>query len=249
MTRRPPEPITASPPRRIRFAASTQTWRDVVFLHWPYDPGDLEPLVPRGARLDVRDGRTWLGVVGLRLTGTRVGGVVPLSRLGDFDELNVRIYTIGDDGRRSTAFLAMEAGRLPVVTGARALLRLPYSWSRVVRRRHGDTVAYSSSRRFPGPVGAGLTFTVRTGALHEPDATAEFITARWGTHTAWYGLPLYLPFAHEPWPLRSAELVDFTDGGLFAALGVPPPPGPPTSVLYAPEVHPRSGLPLPMLPD
>jgi uncharacterized protein len=65
------------------------------------------------------------------------------------------------------------------------------------------------------------------------------------TYTPWYGTPLYLPFAHEPWPLRSAELLDYTDEGLFAAVGVPAPGGPPTSVLYAPEVRPRSGLPRP----
>ncbi|MFI6518670.1 YqjF family protein [Spirillospora sp. NPDC050679] len=241
------EPVTAFPPRGVPLPVSTQTWRDVVFLHWPYDPAALEHLAPAGTRLDVRDGRTWVGVVGLRLTGVRVGGLLRLPYLGDFNELNVRLYTVGEDGRRSTVFLAMEAERLPVVTAARALLRLPYSWAHVTRRHHDDIVSYGSRRRLPGPAGAGLEFSVRVGEPAAWDPVEDFFTARWGLHTPWYGMPLYLPFAHEPWPLRSAELLDYTDGGLLEAAGVPAPEGPPTSVLYAGEVHPRSGPPLPAL--
>lgn len=239
------EPVTAMSPRSIPLAVSTQSWRDVVFLHWPYDPADLEHLVPASTRLDVRDGTTWVGVVGLRLTGVRLGGRLRMPYLGDFDELNVRLYTVGDDGRRSTVFLAMEAARLPVAAAARTLLRLPYAWSAVTRHRYGDVVGYDTARRLPGPAGAGIGFTLRIGDRHRADAVEEFVTARWGLHTPWYGMPLYLPFAHEPWPLHRAELLDFVDGGLFAAAGVPPPQVAPTSVLYAPEVRPRSGPPLP----
>jgi uncharacterized protein len=85
---------------------------------------------------------------------------------------------------------------------------------------------------------------VRIGEPLEPSAMEHFVTARWGTHTPWYLRPLYLSFAHEPWPLRSAELLDYADEGLFAALGVPTPVEPPTSVLYASQVRPRSGFPL-----
>ncbi|MEV5830510.1 DUF2071 domain-containing protein [Spirillospora sp. NPDC052242] len=239
------EPVTAASPRRIPLAVSTQAWRDVAFLHWPYAPADLGHLVPAGTRLDVRDGTTWLGVVGLRLTGVRLGGLLRMPYLGDFDELNVRLYTVGEDGRRGTVFLAMEAGRLAVVAAARTLLRLPYAWSAVTRHRYGDVVGYDSARRVPGPAGAGIGFTLRIGDRHRADAVEEFVTARWGLHTPWYGMPLYLPFAHEPWPLHRAELLDFADDGLFAAAGVPAPQGAPTSVLYAPEVRPRSGPPLP----
>ncbi|TDB88968.1 DUF2071 domain-containing protein [Actinomadura sp. KC216] len=239
------EPVTCSPPREISLAVSTQAWRDVVFLHWPYEPSALEHLVPAGTKLDVREGKTWVGVVGIRLTEVRIGGLLRLPYVGDFDELNVRLYTVGADGRRSTVFLAMEAGRLSVVTAARALLRLPYSWSTVVRYRYGDIVGYKSSRRLPGPAGAGIGFTLRIQEPHQASTAEDFVTARWGTHTPWYGMPLYLPFAHEPWPLRSAELLDFADEGLFAAVGVPAPDGPPTSVLYAAQVRPRSGFPLP----
>lgn len=97
--------MTRAPRDGIRLPTTTQVWRDVVFLHWPYDPAELAHLAPPGTRLDVRDGVTWLGVVGLRMTKVRIGGV---PYRGDFNELNVRIYTVDDDGRRGTVFLAME---------------------------------------------------------------------------------------------------------------------------------------------
>lgn len=239
------EPVTVTPPRDCSPVVSTQTWQDVVFLHWPYDPEILRHLVPAGSRLDTHEGRTWVGVVALRLTGVRLGGLLRLPYLGDFNEVNVRIYTVGDDGRRSTVFLAMEAERLAVVSAARALLRLPYSWAAVDRHRQGDIVGYRTERRLPGPRGAGIGCTLRLGEAHMPDAAENFFTARWGTHTPWYGTPLYLPFAHEPWPLLTAELLDYSDEGMFAAVGVPAPEGPPASVLYSHEVRPRSGPPLP----
>lgn len=242
------EPVTRAPLRDVTVPVSTQVWQDVTFLHWACDPVGLRHLVPAGTRLDVRDGVTWVGLVGLRMAGVRLGGLLPLGHLGEFGEINVRIYTVGADGRRSTVFLAMEAGRLPFVLGARALLRLPYAWSEVAPGHDGDVVAYGSRRRWPGRPGAGVRFSVRVGAPHPPTTTDDFVTARWGLHTPWYGRPLFLPFTHEPWPLHAAELLEFADEGLFAAAGVPTPAGRPSSVLYASRVLARSGPPLPVRP-
>ncbi len=97
---RPAEPVIRTPPRRLALPTTTQVWRDVVFLHWPYAPDLLEHLVPRGTHLDLDDGVAWVGVVGLRMTRVRFAGLVPYGR--DFNELNVRIYTVGADRRRST---------------------------------------------------------------------------------------------------------------------------------------------------
>ena len=33
-----------------------QSWHDVSFLHWRYEPAVVRPLVPRGLELDVYDG-------------------------------------------------------------------------------------------------------------------------------------------------------------------------------------------------
>jgi uncharacterized protein len=246
MVVQPVTPVTPTPPHPIKLPISTQAWRDVVFLHWEYEPDALRHLVPAGTRLDVHEGRTWVGLVALRLHGVRLGGLLRLPYVGDFPEINLRLYTVGEDGWRSTVFLTMEAARLAVVLPARTTLRLPYHWSDLRYERHGPAVSYFTQRRWPGPSGAGVGLSVRMGEPVQASDTEHFFTARWGLHTPWYGKPLYLPFAHEQWPLHSAKLLDFADDGLFEAVGVPVPDRPADSVLYAPAVHPRSGPPIPV---
>ncbi|CAM5552550.1 hypothetical protein SVIOM342S_08807 [Streptomyces violaceorubidus] len=55
-------------------------------------------------------------------------------------------------------------------------------------RSVGDTVTYTSSRRWPGPRGADSRITLRTGErIHEPTPLEHFLTARWGMHNRFSG--------------------------------------------------------------
>lgn len=231
------------PPYRPRPVVSWQTWRDVVFLHWPYPPEAVRPLLPRGTRLDLWDGVAWVGVIGLRMTDVTVGALPSPPYLGDFGELNVRTYTVGADGRRGTAFLTMEAARLAMPLLARPGLCIPYTWAAVRFSRRGDLVGYRTRRFWPAPRSAGVRLAIRPGDPRQADPLERFCVNRWALHTSWYRRPLTIPFAHERWPLRSAELAGFADAGLLAAAGLPAPTGPPVSVLYAPVVHGRMGVP------
>jgi uncharacterized protein YqjF (DUF2071 family) len=178
----------------------------------------------------------------------RVGwlGLPGVPYLGTFPETNVRLYSVDAHGRRGVVFRSMDASRLiPVVMG-RVGFRLPYLWSRMSVRRAGDTVTYSSSRRWPGPRGARSLITVRTGEpIGEPTGLEHFLTARWGMHNAFFGGPeplAYLPNDHPRWPLYRAELLT-CEQDLVTAAGLPAPTDAPVSVLYSPGVPVRLGRP------
>lgn len=241
------DPITSVAPHQIPIPVSTQVLKDVVFAHWSYDPEELRHLVPSGMMLDVLGEQSWVGLVGVRIHDVRITGLVGLPHVGDFDQVNLRLYTIGPEGRRGTMFLAMEIPRLAVAVSARVGLRLPSHWAQVQRHHNGDTVTYRTRRVWPEPAAAGGSLTVRIGEPVEAGDLENFLTARWGLHTPWYGVPLYAPLVHEEWPLNQAHAVEFTDEGLFAAANVPPPVRPPDHLLYAPVVHSRSGAPIPRL--
>lgn len=106
----------------------------------------------------------------------------------------MRLYSVDAHGRRGVVFRSMDASRLiPVVMG-RVGFRLPYLWSRMSVRTAGDTVTYTSSRRWPGPRGARSRITVRTGEpIGEPTELEHFLTARWGMHNAFFGAPSRWP--------------------------------------------------------
>ena len=78
--------------------------------------------------------------------------------------------------------------------------------------------------------------TVRVGApIADPTPLEHFLTARWGLHTRAYGRTLHLPNWHPQWPLHRAELLHLDDE-LVTAAGLPPPAGPPVSVLHSPGI-------------
>jgi uncharacterized protein YqjF (DUF2071 family) len=236
-----PEPVTAEAIRPVSRPLLTMQWRDLAFLHWPVDAGAAARLMPPGTRPDLFHGVSYAGVIAFRMHDVGVPGLPALPYVGSFPETNVRLYSVGPDGRRGVAFCSLDAARLLPALLGRVGVRLPYQWSRMRIRRHGDVINYASRRRWPGPV-ARLRLAVRVGErLDRPSDLEHFLTARWGLHTAWYGGRVrYVPNEHPPWPLYRATLVSLKED-LLAAAGLPPSAGDPVSVLYSPGVAVRIG--------
>ena len=238
-----PSAITPDAPAAIPMPLLTQEWLDLAFIHWAVEPAAVAGLMPHGTVPDTHDGLTYVGLVAFRMH--RVGWLrlpgVPY--FGSFPETNVRLYSVDSHGRRGVVFRSMDASRLIPVLMGRAGFRLPYLWSRMSVRSVGETVTYTSSRRWPGPRGARGRITVRPGErIHAPSDLEHFLTARWGMHNAFFGGSAYLPNHHPRWPLHRAEILT-CDEHLVARAGVPEPLGDPVSVLYSPGVPVRLGRP------
>jgi uncharacterized protein YqjF (DUF2071 family) len=58
--------------------------------------------------------------------------------LGDFDEVDVRLYSKDALGRRGVVFRLLDCGRVLPVLAARAAFGLPYPCARTSRRWYGD---------------------------------------------------------------------------------------------------------------
>jgi uncharacterized protein YqjF (DUF2071 family) len=215
-----------------------QAWTRVTYLHWPYDPAVVKPLLPAGVEPDVVDGVTWIGLIAFVMRRVRVLGLPPVPYLSDFLETNVRAYTVDGQGRRSVVFLSLDADRALPVAAARVGYNLPYIWSAMQMREQGDQLTYSARRRLSGVTSR---FSVRIGAATKADPLDDFLTARWGLHSRWYGTTAYVPITHQPWPLRTAELLELDDG-LVQAAGLPAPVGAPR-VLHSDGVDVRLGTP------
>jgi hypothetical protein len=238
------EPVSPDPPDLPGRALLTQSWLDLAFLHWPADPDVVARLLPSGTRPDLLDGVTYVGLIAFRMH--RIGwlGLPGMPYFGTFPETNVRLYSVGPDGRRAVVFRSLEASRLLPVLVARLGFRLPYTWAKMHVRRTGDVFDYASRRRWPAPRGAYSRISIRAGEpIAEPTPLEHFVTERWGLHNDWFGRPMFLPNAHPRWTLHRAELMK-CDEDLVTAAGLPAPAGPPVSVLYSPGVPVRFGRPL-----
>lgn len=237
------EPIVRRPPRTVRWPIFTQEWRDLTYLHWPYEPDVVAPYLPDGVRPDVCDGAAWIGLIPFRMRRVTVLGTPPLPFLSSFLETNVRTYGVDRAGRRVVVFLSLDADRLLPVLAARISYRLPYVWSRMSAAGEGDLRDYRCRRRLPlFSSRPESRIRIRIGRhLNEPSELDDFLSARWGLASRWYGRTVYAPVAHEPWPLYEAELLDLSDD-LLPSHGLPRPIGQP-HVLWSPGVRVRIGRP------
>lgn len=227
-----PEPVTATPPRSVARPLLRQSWRNVAFLHWTVDLAVAATMLPSGLQPDLFGGRTFVGVVALRMQSTAPVATVRLPWLSTFGQVNVRLYSVDREGRRGVVFLRMDADRLlPALTG-RTALRLPYSWSRTQVMEDEDRRTYLVQAH-SGRVREQMV--LRVGRRHHPNQLERFLVDRWGLHTRLGGRTVYLPLEHSPWPLHLAEPVECSTA-LVEAAGLQSVAGPPISVLFSPGV-------------
>lgn len=212
-------------PDPVRVAVMRQQWLDLAYVHWRYDPAEVEALLPPGLQVDTFDGSAWVGLIPFSMRGIGLphGPAVPY--LGSFAEVNVRTYVrVGD--RPGVWFFSLDVDRLLPAVVARLTYRLPYCWGGGTSHvRTGDTLSTEVRRRWPGRV-ADSSIVVEMGEPVQADPVDVFLTARWGLYSMGLRGLRYAPVDHEPWPLRTARLVSLDDS-LVRAAGLSTPQGEP----------------------
>lgn len=242
------EEISAVAPPLPGPAVIRQRWSEASFLHWRIPGAEAAPFMPAGTRPDIIDGTSWIGLIGFRMSDTGFFGSPGIPWLGDFPEINVRLYSVDEQGRRGVVFRSLEASRLLPVLFARAAFGLRYQWASMRIERDAHLAQYGSTRIGAAPVRSRLV--TRPGESFVPaDGSVELaLTARWAFHQRHLGQTLYCRNDHEPWPLQRAELVHLDDG-LLAAAGFPQiAQRPPDSVLFSSGVSARFATPQSVAP-
>ena len=229
----------SAPPLGSR-AILRQRWSDVTFLHWKVDPSVVAPYMPVGCTPDVIEGSSWVGLIAFQMSDSSFFGGPRIPWLGNFPEINVRLYSRDDKGHRGVVFVSLEASHLIPVLVARAAFGLKYQWASMKLEHVEDTVAYRTRRHGQPEATSHIVVRPQTDAKANEslalDPVAKFLTARWGFHERHRGHTIYCRNHHEPWPLQHAKLMHLDDG-LLAAGGFPSlADRAPDSVLFADAV-------------
>jgi uncharacterized protein YqjF (DUF2071 family) len=220
-----------------------QSWLDVAFLHWRYDPAIVRPLVPRGLELDLYDGAAWVGLVPFTIEGLTLPHAPAVPYLSNFPETNVRTYATDRTGGAGVWFFSLDAARLLAVVGARVGYGLPYFWSRMRVETDGHGARYRSRRRQGPPASSNVE--VRIGGPIAGQSDLEiFLTARFRLYAERAGRIWKADIAHPPWPLQEASVVTIEET-LVCAAGLPAPRGE-ALAHYAKRVDVQVGPPLPL---
>ncbi|WP_350275331.1 DUF2071 domain-containing protein [Kribbella sp. HUAS MG21] len=231
-----PEPPPLQGPRILR-----QRWLDVTFVHWAFEPRELQHFFPPGTRPDTFEGRTYVGLVPFRMVGTGLPYGPGVPYFGSSLETNIRLYSVDEQGRRGVFFLSLDANRLAMVLTGRTAFGLPYRWARMCHERNGAHHTYTSTVRRSG---AESLVGVELGERITPGPLEEYLTARWGLHVHRAGRTWYLPNRHPPWILHTATLTALDTDGLLRSVGLTPPDREPDHVAFSAGVPAEFAVPL-----
>ena len=203
-----------------------QSWRGLLFLHWPVPYGIVRPAVPASLPLDLREGKAWVSVVAFDIAAARPP-LLPAGLGLGFLETNARTYVRLPGGEPAVYFFSLDASSRLAVAGARLGYGLPYHHARMAREREGDLEIYRSARR--GPEAAGLEVRYR---VTDPRGTAvpgsldHFLVERYALQVPSRGGLGTVRVRHAPYPLRAVEVESVTED-LLAAAGIERPDEPP----------------------
>jgi len=170
-----------------------QRWSDLLFLHWKWDPEDLQSRLPAGLHIDTFEGQAWLGVVPFFMQQIRPRFLPPVPWISWFLELNVRTYVHDDQGRPGVWFFSLDCDQPLAVWAAQTFFHLPYQHADMQAEKQGSHIAYRCQRRNetnekPATFDYDLSGTAH---LAEPGTLEFFLAER------------YLLFSNSPKGLRT----------------------------------------------
>lgn len=185
-----------------------QTWRDLLFAHWPVPSEALRPWIPSALSIDRFDGEAWIAAVPFLMTGIRLRGTPPLPYLSRTLELNLRTYVSAGD-KPGVFFFSLDASSPVAVRIARRFFHLPYFDANMYCSELNSTFDYTSTRTHRNAAPALFHARYRpTGpvTLAEPGSLDRFLTERYCFYTSnAAGQILRGDISHLPWPLQPAE--------------------------------------------
>ena len=180
-----------------------QSWRDLLFAHWPVSAALLRSRVPERLTLQEFDGTAWIGLVPFHMAGVMRRPLPDLPWVSAFPELNVRTY-VELDGKPGVWFFSLDAANALAVWAARRFFHLPYYRARMSVTATADGFRYSSSR--PGAEYAGVYAPTSSPYLAKPGSLEHWLTERYCLYAETPdGTLLRNEVHHRQWPLQAAR--------------------------------------------
>jgi uncharacterized protein YqjF (DUF2071 family) len=191
-----------------------QSWRELLFAHWPIAVQTLRPLLPPALTLDTFEQEAWVGIVPFQMYDVCPRGVPALPWFSESPELNVRTY-VTVQGVPGVYFFSLDAANPLFVSAARTLFSLPYFNARMRVEKQGDEMHYRSQRAHTGAPTA--TYEARYRPIGPvtyatPGSLPFWLTERYCLYTVdKRGQVFRVDIHHGPWPLQAAELETIDD--------------------------------------
>ncbi len=195
-----------------------QTWRDLLFSHWPVPKSELRAFVPQPLELEEHDGTSWVTLVPVRLTGVTLRLVPSVPLLSSFTQLNLRLY-VTHEGRPGLWFVSLDASSALTVWAARRFLHLPYHLASMRFAKRLGAVRFVSSRK-QGAAEFSALYRPAGTATEEKSNLERFLVERYCNYSRTpAGGILRTEVHHHPWSLQKAE-VEIEQNSVLVSAGL-----------------------------
>jgi len=198
-----------------------QSWRDLLFAHWPVAASVLRPLVPPMLEIQEFEGTSWVGLVPFRMADVAPRFVPAIPCISAFPEINLRLY-VEREGKPGVWFLSLDATNAFAIWVARRFFHLPYFKAEISIGGLPQEACYRSRRSEP-PLGADFVARYQPrGPVYgaKPGTLEHWLTERYCLYALAPSGQLYrTEIHHVPWPLQGVE-VDIHENRLGEPFGL-----------------------------
>ncbi|MFJ6208149.1 YqjF family protein [Lysinibacillus sp. NPDC092081] len=181
----------------------TQIWQDVLFLHWPVSPKDLEQYIPQELQLDLYENNAWLSVVLFKVKGQRLRYLPPLPGVGSHLQLNVRTY-VTYNGMKGIYFFNLDVTNRFIVQIA-TKGSLSYRHSKIALNQTGNNFSFTSL--YHGALDERLKISYQPTASEIITSTFDkWLVERYHSWSKWKSSLVRIDIDHMPWQLQRVHI-------------------------------------------
>lgn len=224
---------------RTPYQIMKQSWHDLLFLHWAFEPEEIQRTLQDSLYVDTYGNQAFVGIVPFRMSDVQIRYFPKMLWLSSFSELNLRTYVKDREGRKGVWFYSLDANHHLVVWIARRFFALPYVYSQMAFKRASDGfINFTSHRKMNAsePLryayrGLGSTRSAKPGSLD------SFLLERYRFFSFLERSNQILTgsLRHAPYRIENAS-VDIISPELFALNGLRIPVADPVHQAYVSSV-------------
>jgi len=115
-----------------------QNWRDILFLHWEYEPEVIQKTLPDGLFVDTYYEKAFLGITPFFLYDVRPRHFPQIKPMSNFCGINVRTYVHDYSGKPGVYFYSIDANQ-PDASNLAEFFYLPYNNSKIESEKNDFT--------------------------------------------------------------------------------------------------------------
>jgi uncharacterized protein YqjF (DUF2071 family) len=118
-------------PKKNVMPVMEQQWRNLLFLHWEYDPQAIQQTLPEGLFVDTFDGKAYVTISPFWVPKINLKSLPTIPGISHFLEINLRTYVFDRAGIPGIWFYSLDANHYLANQAAKAFYYLPYQYAQI----------------------------------------------------------------------------------------------------------------------